>query len=67
MAHYKSYAERTKPIHCLAQCLYCGETNEKKHMNCLMLRDNAWATPKVIAYMCPDCKINLYERLEIRE
>lgn len=67
VAHYKSYNEKNKPAHCLAECIYCGETHEKKYMNCLMLRENCWATPKVIGYLCPDCKSNMYERLEIRE
>lgn len=68
MAHYKSYKDRAnKPAHCLAKCAYCGTTREKRNMKCLMLRDNGWATPKVIAFICPNCVANLYEHLEIKE
>lgn len=68
MPLYKSYKDReNKPAHCLAECIYCGETHEKKDMNCLMLRENSYATPKVIGYMCPKCKSSVYERLGIKE
>ena len=68
MAHYKSYRDRAnKPARCLAECICCGETHEKRYMNCLMLRENTWATPKVIGHVCPECKSNVYERLEIKE
>ena len=68
MAHYKSYIDKiNKPKHCLANCLYCGKMAEKRHMKCLMLRENGWATPKTIAFICPDCLPNLYEQLNIKE
>lgn len=67
MPHYKSYDDRNKPAHCLAECLFCGEVQEKKHMVCLMLREDCWATPKVVSYICPECKCKFYERLEIKE
>lgn len=67
MSNYSPYEDRVKPAHCLAECVFCGEVHEKKHMVCLMLRDNCWATPKVVCHMCTECKSNLYERLEIKE
>lgn len=67
MARYKSYNERTKPARCLAKCVYCGRENEKRYMQALMLRENAWATPKVITFMCTECVCNLFEHLEIKE
>lgn len=67
MAHYKSYADRVKPAHCVAQCAYCGKTYEKRHINCLMLRENGWKNPKVLTFICPNCISNLFEHLEIKE
>lgn len=67
MAHYKSYNEKNKPAHCLAECVYCGKAHEKRNMKCLMLRKNGWATPRVLTFICPDCISNLYEHLALKE
>jgi hypothetical protein len=56
-----------KPKHCLSKCIFCDKIEEKRYMKCLMLRDNGWATPKAIGFICPECLPNLYEQLEIKE
>lgn len=65
MARYKSYEEKDKPLHCLAQCVECGKTGEKRYMQALMLRKDGWAAPRVIAHICNDCSVCVFDRLGI--